>query len=79
VAADYQQRVLATVRTAIPLTSDEQERLSAELHRIYSRDVHLNVVVDPALLGGVRVELGDDIMDGTVVARLQDARRKMTS
>ncbi len=79
VAADYQQRVLATVRTAIPLTSDEQERLSAALHRIYSRDVHLNVVVDPAMLGGIRVELGDDIIDGTVIARLHDARRKMTS
>jgi F-type H+-transporting ATPase subunit delta len=79
VAADRQHRVVALVRTAMPLTDNEQERLVAALRRIYSRDVYLNLVVEPGLLGGMRIELGDDIIDGSVVGRLQDARRRMTS
>jgi F-type H+-transporting ATPase subunit delta len=39
--------------------------------------VHPNVVVDPEVIGGVRVEIGDDIIDGTVVSRLDDARRRL--
>jgi F-type H+-transporting ATPase subunit delta len=37
--------------------------------------VHLNMVVDPDVLGGVRVEIGDDVIDGTVAGRLDDAKR----
>lgn len=79
IAAERQQRVVALVRTAVPLTADEQRRLAAALHRIYSRDVHLNLVVEPGVLGGVKIELGDDIIDGTIVGRLQEARRRLTS
>ena len=39
--------------------------------------MHLNVVVDPEVLGGIRVEIGDDVIDGTVVTRLDAARRKL--
>jgi F-type H+-transporting ATPase subunit delta len=79
VAADRQHRVVAIVRTAVALTDDEQDRLIAALRNLYSRDVYLNLVVDPSLLGGMRIELGDDIIDGTVVGRLEDARRRMTA
>lgn len=79
VAADRQHRVVALVRTAMPLTDDEQARLVAALRRIYSRDVYLNLVVEPGLLGGVRIELGDDIIDGSMLGRLYDARRRMTA
>jgi F-type H+-transporting ATPase subunit delta len=37
--------------------------------------VHLNVVVDPAVMGGVRVEIGDEVIDGTVAGRLTEAGR----
>lgn len=79
VAADRQHRVVAIVRTAIALTEAEQDRLVAALRHIYSRDVYLNLVVDPSVLGGMRIELGDDIIDGTVIGRLHDARRKLTA
>ena len=39
--------------------------------------MHLNVVVDPDVIGGIRVEIGDDVIDGTVASRLDDARRKL--
>jgi F-type H+-transporting ATPase subunit delta len=47
------------------------------LARQYDRPVHLNVVVDPDVIGGIRVEIGDDVIDGTVVSRLDDARRRL--
>ena len=59
------------------LSASDQERLAAALTRQYGRPVHLNIVIDPEVLGGLRVEIGDDVIDGTVVSRLDDARRKI--
>ncbi|MBA2559767.1 MAG: F0F1 ATP synthase subunit delta [Propionibacteriales bacterium] len=78
VAADRQQRVVAVVRSAIELSDDERDRLAAALANQYDRDIQLNLVVDPDVIGGIRVEIGDDVIDGTVAARLDDARRRIT-
>lgn len=79
IAAARQQRMVAVVRTAVALSEAEEDRLVGALHRIYGRQVHLNVLVEPGLLGGVRIDLGDDIIDGTVLKRLHEARRRMTT
>jgi F-type H+-transporting ATPase subunit delta len=76
-AADTLQEAVATVYTARQLTADEQQRLSAALSKQYGKDVQLHVVVDSELIGGLRVEIGDDVIDGTVVSRLDDARRRI--
>jgi F-type H+-transporting ATPase subunit delta len=76
-AAEALDEGVATVHTARELTADEQQRLVAALTKQYGRDIQLHVVVDPELIGGLRVEIGDDVIDGTVVSRLDDARRRL--
>ena len=61
---------------ATPLTTEQRNRLEAALQRRYGR-VRLNVDVDPSVLGGLRVQVGSELVDGTVTARLDEARRRM--
>ena len=77
IAAEHRNRLVATVRVARDLDGQEQNRLQEALAAQYSRPVHLNVVVDPTVLGGVRVSIGDEVIDGTVAARLDEARRQL--
>jgi F-type H+-transporting ATPase subunit delta len=81
---DYQQvasqgrtRLLATVRVARPLSDDDKARLEQALAAKYDRPMHTNVVVDPEILGGIRIEIGDDVIDGTILSRLDNARRQL--
>jgi F-type H+-transporting ATPase subunit delta len=77
VAADVHGQGVATVRVARPLGEDDQQRLAAALTAQYGRPVHLNVVVEPEVIGGIKVEIGDDVIDGTIASRLDSARRKI--
>lgn len=77
VAAAVQGERIATVRSARALSDGERDRLQRVLSRQYEREVHLNVVVDPDLVGGLRVEIGHDVIDGSVASRLDDARRRL--
>jgi F-type H+-transporting ATPase subunit delta len=77
VAAYRRSRLVATVTAVDPLTEEQRRRLAAALQRIYGHEVHLNVQLDPTLVGGIRVELGDEVIDGSVESRLDDARRRL--
>ena len=77
IAAEAKDEKIATVHTARELADDERERLTQALSRQYATSVHLQVVVDPDVVGGLRVEIGDDIIDGTVSSKLEDAQRKL--
>ena len=77
IAAAHRNRLVAEVRVARPLSEADAQRLAGVLAKQYGRPVHLNVVVDPDVIGGIRVEVGDDVIDGTVVSRLDDARRRL--
>jgi F-type H+-transporting ATPase subunit delta len=74
-AAAQKNRVVATVRVAKPLTVEQRDKLRAALGRQVGREVAIQEVVDPDILGGVRVELGDEVFEGTVSGRLEAARR----
>lgn len=76
-AAERRRRMVALVTVALPLTQEQNTRLAAALGRLYGRPVHLNVEVDPEVLGGVRVRIGDDVIDGTVATRLEEAGRTL--
>lgn len=74
-AAAQRHRAVATVRVARPLTGDQLSRLQAALEKQLGRPVIMHVVEDPSVLGGVRVDVGDEVIDGTVVSRLDEARK----
>ena len=74
-AAAQKNRVVATVRVARPLTAEQRSRLQVALSQQVGRDVLLQEVVDESVLGGIRVELGDEVIEGTVAGRLEQARR----
>jgi len=74
-AAEQRSRMVAEVRVAAPLTEVQTRRLQAALSKIADRTVRLNVAVDPVVLGGVHVSIGDEVFDGTIATRLEQARR----
>ena len=76
-AARRRQRYVAEVRVATALTPQQQERLAASLGRLYGRPVQLQVAVDPTVVGGVEVRVGDEVLDGTVRHNLQTVARRL--
>jgi F-type H+-transporting ATPase subunit delta len=76
-AAAVLDQVVATVHTAKPLDDEVRKRLTEALGRQYDAHVHVDEVVDPDLVGGMRIEIGADVIDGTVQSRLDDARRRL--
>jgi F-type H+-transporting ATPase subunit delta len=75
--AERRERLVAEVHVAIPLTAEQRGRLVATLAAAYGRDVHLNVVLDPKVIGGMSVQIADEIIDGSMAGRLADLRRRL--
>jgi F-type H+-transporting ATPase subunit delta len=78
VAAATRARAIATVTVARPLPQDQKERLQVVLERQLGRQVNLHVVVDPSVIGGARVQVGDEVIEGTVAGRLAAAEKQLT-
>jgi len=68
---------LAEVRSAVPLTEDQQTRLKAALANATGKQVNLKVVVDPSVLGGLIATVGDTVIDGTVRTRLEQLKARL--
>ncbi len=77
ITATRRQRWVATVWVAAPLSDDQRGRLADSLASQYAHEVRLNVVVDENVLGGVRVAIGDDVIDSTIETRLAQAQRRL--
>lgn len=76
-AAERRQRVVAEVRVASALSQAQQDRLATALAAVYGHDVHLNIVLDPRVMGGISIQVGDEFIDASVVSRLAALRRKL--
>jgi len=76
-AAKRQQRWIATVSITRPITETQASRLQAGLNSVYGRDLKINTTVDPTLIGGIRVQVGDEVLDASVITRLLELRRQL--
>jgi F-type H+-transporting ATPase subunit delta len=68
---------VARVTSAVPLTDAQEQRLVDVLSRIYGRTIGLQVSVDPSVLGGLVVQVGDEVIDGSIAHRLESAGRRL--
>jgi F-type H+-transporting ATPase subunit delta len=77
--AEWRQRLIAVVRVAVPLSDSERDRLAAALAAAFGHGVHLDVLLDPGVLGGISVRIGDEFIDGSVASRLAALRRRLAA
>ena len=63
-------RHAATIQTAAPLPDDVRARLQTNLARVYGRGIVTAFSEDPSLIGGMRIQVGSDVYDGSVLGRL---------
>ncbi|SPT52798.1 F-type ATPase subunit delta [Actinomyces bovis] len=76
-AAGLQNRTIADVTSAIPLSTEQEARLERILEQRLGTDVELNLIVDPEVFGGVRVRVRDLIIDSTVRSSLAGVRTQL--
>lgn len=77
-AAQRRSRLIARVTSAVPLSEEQQERLAAALAREFGHEVRLQLVVDPSIVGGITVRVGDELLDASVLRQLDAARRQLS-
>ena len=77
VVADQADKTVATVISAAPISESQLDRLKKGLASRYGREITVNQVVDRAVVGGLRIQIGDDVIDGSVATRLSDLRLQL--
>lgn len=78
-AAEYRERLVAEVRVASELSAAQRSRLAAALAQTYGHHVHLNIVLDPGVVGGMIIRIRGEQIDGSVATRLAEIRRRLTT
>ena len=76
-SAQQERQWIADVTVARPLQQAQQERLNKSLSSTFGRDLLLNVETDPQLVGGIRIQVGDEVIDSSVATRLNDLNTKL--
>lgn len=69
--------LVATVQVATPLADAQAERLRDILSRRYQKNIHLQVSVEPSVLGGMKVRVGSQIFDGSLATIIQETKQKL--
>jgi F-type H+-transporting ATPase subunit delta len=70
-------RIRATVTAAVELSSDERERLSRQLSKRLGKEVRVTATVDRRIIGGLKLQYGDHLVDASLATRLQQLRRRL--
>ena len=78
-ASERRQHAVAEVRSAVPLDATQRQRVADALSRASGRTVDVKVVVDPSVIGGLVARIGDEIFDGSIRTRLDDAREHLAN
>jgi F-type H+-transporting ATPase subunit delta len=78
-AAERRERLVAEVHVAVALTAAQRRRLAAALAASYGHDVHLNIVLDPRVIGGMSVQISGELIDGSMASQLAGLRRRLAS
>jgi F-type H+-transporting ATPase subunit delta len=77
IVADESNELVAVVTSAGPIDAAQIERLERGLAKQFGRSLRVNLLIDPSILGGLRVQVGDEVIDGTVSTRLADLRLQL--
>jgi F-type H+-transporting ATPase subunit delta len=78
-AAQRRNRSMARVVSAVPLTAAQERRLAAGLTQLYGRSITVRVAIDSRVRGGLVVRVGDEIIDGSIAARLVETKAALAS
>jgi F-type H+-transporting ATPase subunit delta len=70
---------VAEVHVAVALTAAQRRRLAAALAASYGHEVHLNIVLDPRVIGGMSVQISGELIDGSMASQLAGLRRRLAS
>jgi F-type H+-transporting ATPase subunit delta len=79
IVAEASGQTIATITVASPLSAAQKDRLAKALSTRYGTDLRINELIDPAVLGGLRVQIGDDVIDGSIATRITDLRLQLAS
>jgi F-type H+-transporting ATPase subunit delta len=77
IVADEAGNGIATVTVASAIDGDQRKRLEVALSKQHDREIRLNVIVDPDILGGMRIQVGSEVIDGTISNRIADLRLRL--
>jgi F-type H+-transporting ATPase subunit delta len=73
-AATERNKAIAEVRSAVPLGQEQRQKLAEAIQRATGKNAEIKVLVDPTVIGGLLVRVGDQVFDGTVRRRLELAK-----
>lgn len=77
IVADQGGKAIATVTSAAPISSGQLERLQKGLAALYGRPLSIRQILDPEVIGGLRIQVGDDVIDGSLSSRINDLRLQL--
>ena len=69
--------VVATVTSASPLTPDEMHEIRSRVEAMAGSQVDLRTEVDPAIIGGLTIQVGDRLLDASIRGRLERLREQL--